>query len=158
MPLPVYRSGHFRHFNCRKEDHMQVFRAFPYPERSAGQMLHTLRRASWRGARRIAPKQHAEHSHSYECRDMGPPCQARFRCSENSSVAQESILPNHQPNRARLTVWRKSSPFISTRTHISARRERIRSPIRSPRVGSAAARAASFLAPPLALPPADKSA
>ena len=41
---------------------------------------------------------------------------------------------------ARLMDWRKSAPFISTEMHISARRERMRSPMRSPRVCSRAAR------------------
>ena len=58
------------------------------------------------------------------------------------------------PNRARPTDCLKSPPRISTRTHISASRDRIRSPIRSPRVGSRAARSASVLAPP----PAGRSA
>lgn len=49
-----------------------------------------------------------------------------------------------QPKLARFTVWRKSAPFISTLMHISARRDRIRSPIRSPRVCSRAARSASL--------------
>ena len=45
-----------------------------------------------------------------------------------------------QAKLARLMDWRKSSPFISMGMHISARRERMRSPMRSPRVCSRAAR------------------
>ena len=40
------------------------------------------------------------------------------------------------PKRAFLTVWRKSFPRISTSTHISDSRERMRSVMRSPRVSS----------------------
>ena len=57
---------------------------------------------------------------------------------------------DHQPKRLSLTDWRKSSPFISTPTHISARRERMRSPMRSPRVCSRAARSTSESPPPAA--------
>ena len=42
-----------------------------------------------------------------------------------------------------LTNSRKSTPVISTGMHISVRRERMRSPMRSPRVCSRAARSAS---------------
>ena len=60
-----------------------------------------------------------------------------------------------QPKRARPTVRRKSSPCISTTTHISARRERMRSPMRSPRVSSRMTRPAPLL--PLE-PPGARSA
>jgi hypothetical protein len=44
--------------------------------------------------------------------------------------------PMRQAKLARLTFWRKSSPCISTTTHISCSLDRMRSPIRSPRVSS----------------------
>lgn len=44
--------------------------------------------------------------------------------------------PRPQAKLARLTFWRKSSPCISTTTHISCSRDRILSPMRSPRVSS----------------------
>ena len=68
--------------------------------------------------------------------------------------AAEYIPSRGQPKRAFFTVWRKSSPVISTRTHISAKRDLMRSPMRSPRVGSRAERSASVLAPL----PAERSA
>jgi len=69
-----------------------------------------------------------------------PPCRLIRRVSIQSInwIWQRLILRPRafQPKRARFTVCRKSSPVISTRTHISASRDRIRSPMRSPRVSS----------------------
>jgi len=64
------------------------------------------------------------------------------------TLVPEDAYEPHHPNRARLTVWRKSLPVISIRMHISARRDLMRSPMRSPRVNSRAARSASVSSPP----------
>jgi hypothetical protein len=53
-------------------------------------------------------------------------------------IADHAVM-RFQKDVARLTVWRKSSPVISTLIHISANRESILFPIRSPRVSSRAA-------------------
>ena len=59
-------------------------------------------------------------------------------------AAAHRLPPSRYAKLARFTFWRKSSPCISTTTHISCSRERMRSPIRSPSVSSRiAARAAS---------------
>ena len=51
-------------------------------------------------------------------------------------------------NEARFTFCRKSGPAISTITHISCSRERMRSPMRSPSVSSRTAKRASWPSAP----------
>ncbi len=54
----------------------------------------------------------------------------------NEGINRARHFAHSQPKLARSSVWRRSSPDISTRTHISASRERMRSPMRSPRESS----------------------
>jgi drug/metabolite transporter (DMT)-like permease len=58
--------------------------------------------------------------------------------------------PLPHPNLARLTPCRKSAPCICTVTHISASRDRMRSPMRSPSISSRAARCATVAPLPAA--------
>ena len=63
-------------------------------------------------------------------------CSARGPKTETWGTQVSYYIRRSHPNFARSVVWRRSSPNISIRTHISARRDRIRSPMRSPSVSS----------------------
>ncbi len=66
----------------------------------------------------------------------------KLRAESSSGVPrfQSAFAPKgpagSYPKFARFIFWRKSSPCISTTTHISCSRERMRSPMRSPSVSS----------------------
>jgi len=83
-----------------------------------------------------------------------PPCRLIRRVSIQSTnwIWQRLILRPRafQPKRARLISVLQSLPLMRTRMHISASRERMRSPMRSPRVCSRAARSTSVRLPPAA--------
>src|SRR5882762_6829266 len=82
---------------------------------------------------------------SYHCdQSLGQAGKARarprLRVAHDYRIFQLSDLAYRK--LALFMVWRKSAPRSSTTRHISCRRERIRSPIRSPRVSPAVARRA----------------